>query len=224
MTAIRKTLVRKTTLRRKMTLRRLVVWLALTSGLGLAHAASAAPDSVGQYHVDNGTAVVRGSDGLTYLVSVELRATVGKPSQVAVATVKYKACKRNGSCGFTYTYSLTLAATQVTFADANTASVTTKLLGQPLRLQWSAKPGAPGSSISARADIPDAVAVGDPTSGGSADFTATLFGVQCGGDGTVVNEYGAFTSPTAGSSNGPSHAPAGFITKRGHKPGCQSSA
>jgi hypothetical protein len=138
--------------------------------------------------------------------------------------VSYKACKHNGSCGFTYSYSLTLTNSQVTFQDANTVSIATKLLGQPLRLHWAAHPTTPGSSFSFQADVPNTIAVGDPTSGGSADFTATFFGLSCGGNGSVTNEYGVFTSPAAGPSSGSSRVPAGFVTKRGHKPSCQSSA
>jgi hypothetical protein len=203
--------------------RRALLGAALGLGVALAPAAGANPATVGQHHDDVGTAVVRGSDGLTYQVSFELDATSGNPSQAAVATVKYKACKRNGSCGFTYSYVLSLSAAQVSFPDANTASVTTKLLGQPLRLHWSAHPATPASNFSFKADIPNTIAVGDPTSGGSADFTATFFGTSCGGNGTVTNEYGAFAAPEAGPTTASSRLPAGFVTKRGHKPSCQSS-
>ena len=207
-----------------MTTRRATLAAMLATGFVMAQAASATPDSVGQYHDDTGSAVIRGIDGLTYQVRFELQATAGNPSPGAVATVAYKACKRNGSCGFTYTYQLNLTDTQVAFPDANTATVTTKLLGQPLRLKWAAHPTTPAASFTVSANIPDTIAVGDPTSGGPSDFTATFFGVACGGQGEMTNEYGVFTSPAAGPSNGGSHVPAGFVTKHGHKPGCQSSA
>jgi hypothetical protein len=203
--------------------RRTLLGAALGLGIALAPAAGAAPSTVGQHHDDVGTAIVRGTDGLTYQVTFELEATSGNPSQAAVATVKYKACKRSGSCGFTYSYVLSLSPAQVSFPDANTASVTTKLLGQPLRLHWAAHPTTPAASISGKAEIPDTVAVGDPTSGGSADFTAAFFGTSCGGNGTVTNQYGAFAAPEAGPSTGGSRVPAGFVTKHGHKPSCQSS-
>lgn len=210
---------------RHTTLRRAAVGTAVVCGLAVAHAASATPDSVGQYHLDTGTAVVRGADGLTYQVAFELRATTGQPSQTSVLAVKYKACKRDGRCGFTYTYQLSLTSRQVSFPDANVASVTANLLGRPLRLHWSATPATTGgASVAVNAEIPDTIAVQDPSSGGSADFTAEFFGVHCGGPGTVVNDYGAFTAPSAGSSSGPTRLPAGFVAKRGHKAGCQSSA
>jgi hypothetical protein len=202
--------------------RRGTLLAGLAMCLAMAHAASAAPDTVGQRHDDTGSAVVSGSDGLTYQVSFELKATAGNPSQWAFVRVAYKACKRTGSCGFTYTYDLSLAANQVSFPDANTATVTTKLLGRPLTLRWSAHPATPAASFSVEANIPNTVAVGDPTSGGTADFTATFFGFSCGGRGEVSNAYGAFAAPAPESSSHNSRIPAGFATKHGHKPGCQS--
>lgn len=203
-------------------MQRWIIAAALGVGLVLAPGAGATPTTVGQHHDDTGSAVVRGTDGLTYQMTFELDATVGNPSQAAVATVKYRACKRTGSCGFTYSYVLSLSSSQVSFPDANTASVSAKLLGKPLTLHWSAHPGAP-SSFTVDGNVPDEVAVGDPTTGGSSDFTAAFFGMSCGGNGSMANEYGVFTSPTAGPSTGSSRLPAGFVTKRGHKPGCQSS-
>ena len=152
-----------------------MVAACLAMAPAMAHGAPAAPQTAGQHHDDTGSAVVRGTDGLTYQVTFELDATVGNPTQAAVVRVAYKACKRSGSCGFTYNYQLSLAANQVSFPDANTATVTTKLLGRPLSLRWAAKPTAPGSSFSFRYDD-SGVALGDPTSGGPADFTATFFG------------------------------------------------
>jgi hypothetical protein len=204
-------------------MQRWVVAAALGVGLVLAPGAGATPTTVGQHHEDVGSAVVRGADGLTYQMTFELEATVGNPSQAAVATVKYRACKHNGSCGFTYTYVLSLATGQVSFPDANTTSVSAKLLGKPLQLHWTAHPGALGSNYTLNANVPDTIAVGDPTSGGPSDFTATFFGTSCGGNGTMTNEYGVFTSPAAGPSTASPRLPAGFVVKRGHKPGCQSS-
>jgi len=204
--------------------RRWILAGALAAGCALAPGVSAAPSTVGQRHFDTGSAVIRGTDGLTYQMSFELDATSGNPSQGAVATVKYKACKRAGSCGFTYTYGLTLSAGQVSFPDANSASVTATLLGKPLRMSWVAHPGTPGSNFSARSDDNDPVAVLDPSSGGSADFTATFFGLSCGGNGEVTNEYGVFTTRVAEPSTGKSRLPTGLVAKRGHKPACQSSA
>lgn len=204
--------------------RRWILAGALAAGCALAPGVSAAPSTVGQHHVDTGSAVVRGTDGLTYQVSFELNATTGNPSQGAVATVKYKACKRTGSCGFTYTYGLTLSASQVSFPDANSATVTATLLGKPLHLSWVAHPSTPASSFSARSDEEATIAVRDPASGGSADFTATFFGMSCGGIGDVTNEYGVFSAPAASPTTGKSRVPAGFATKRGHKPACESSA
>lgn len=180
------------------------------------------PATVGQHHHDTASAVVRGTDGLTYQVTFALDATQGNPSSAAALSVKYKACKRTGSCGFTYTYGLTLSPAQLSLPDANSATVTATLLGKPLRLQWTAHPGMPGSSFSLRSAGDDLIAVYDPTSGGSADFAATFFGLSCGGNGEVLNEYGVFGAPVADSTTGKSRLPAGFVTKRGHKPGCQS--
>jgi len=204
--------------------RRWILAGALAAGCALAPGVSAAPSTVGQHHLDTGSAVVRGTDGLTYQVSFELEATSGNPSQGAVATVKYKACKRSGSCGFTYTYGLTLSASQVSFPSANSASVTATLLGKPLHLTWLANPSTPGSSFSARSDEEATIAVRDPASGGSAGFAATFFGFSCGGNGDVTNEYGVFNAPVAAATTGKSRVPAGFATKRGHKPACESSA
>src|SRR5437879_2623464 len=95
---------------RRMAMRRAVVAAAVAGGVAAAHAASATPDSYGQYHHDTGTAVVRGTDGLTYQVMFDLRVTTGQPSQAAVLSVKYKACRRNGSCGFTLAYQVALTS------------------------------------------------------------------------------------------------------------------
>lgn len=210
---------------------------SLAAGLALAPGAVAAPSpttpspttpgpttpsTVGQHHDDTGSAAVRGTDGLTYQVWFELDATTGNPSQGAVVTVQYKACKRSGSCGFTYTYGITLSAGQVSFPDANSASVAATLLGKPLHLQWTAHPSATAASVSVHSDDSDVVAVGDPSSGGAADFTATFFGMSCAGNGDVQNEYGVFSAPEAPSSSSSKRLPAGFGTKRGHKPACQS--
>ncbi|MDQ1699039.1 MAG: hypothetical protein QOG34_902 [Frankiaceae bacterium] len=202
--------------------RRWMLAAAVVAGIALAPAAVADPNSVGQRHKDSGSAIVRGTDGLTYQMSFELVATTGNPSQGAVITVRYKACKRSGSCGFTYTYELNLTSSQVSFPDANTASVTAKLLGLPLKLHWAA-PGSPTNPhFYFNSDGTDSVAVSDPTSGGSAEFSATFFGTSCGGNGEIDNAYGAFTAPTAGPTTGSSKLPKGFVTKRRSKPSCQS--
>lgn len=203
-------------------MRRSILAATLAAGVALAPGVWAAPSTVGQHHKDTGSAVVRGTDGLTYQVTFELDATAGNPSQGAVVSVQYKACKRSGSCGFTYTYGLALSAAQVSFPDANTAVVTATLLGKPLHLRWTAHPGSPGSSFSARSEGDDLVAVKDPASGGPADFAASFFGMSCGGNGEVFNEYGIFGTPVATETTGKSRLPAGFAAKRGHKPSCQS--
>jgi len=202
---------------------RWILAATIGAGLVLAPGAGATPSTVGQYHDDTGSAVVRGTDGLTYQMTFRLQATAGNPSQAAVATVSYRACTRAGKCGFTYTYSLGLSAGQASFPDANTAVVSAKLLGKPLQLHWTAHPAALGTNFSGSADVPNSVAVGDPTSGGPSAFTATFLGTSCGGNGTMTNSYGVFSSPQSGATTGSSRIPAGFVTKRGHKPGCQSS-
>ena len=202
---------------------RWILAATLGAGLVLAPAAGATPSTVGQYHKDTGSAVVRGTDGLTYQMTFVLEATAGNPSQAAVATASYRTCNRAGKCGFTFTYSLDLAASQVSFPDANTAVVSAKLLGKPLQLRWSAHPATVGNSFTVNANVPDTLSVGDPTSGGPSTFTASFLGTSCGGNGSMTNEYGVFSSPQSGPSTGSSRIPAGFVTKRGHKPGCQSS-
>jgi hypothetical protein len=189
------------------------------AGVDTAHAA---PSSVGQFHEDTGTVVIRGSDGVNYQVGFRLQASSGAPSQSAVLEVSYRGCARNGRCGFNYKYQRALTASQVSFADANHAAVTTTFAGLPLRLSWTASPDAKSTSEEIHGDPPDSVTVSDPTSGGSAEVSATVFGLTCTGSGMVVNRVGASSGPSAGGPPAPTRAPSAFRAAHHRRPGCQS--
>ena len=209
-------------LRVRINRRRLLVGASIVAAAAGMLPASANPNAVGQYHDDVGSIVVRGIDGLTYQVSFELRASTGQPTQSAVLGVSYQGCKRSGKCGYTYSYQVQLPASAFSAPSANVASVTTTFAGSRVAISWTATPSTTSPSINGTVEVLDNVLVSDPTSGGPAKLTATIFGITCGGSGTVSNYLGVFTAPTAGGPPAPAATPKQFKASKGHRPSCQS--
>lgn len=182
--------------------------------------AGAAPSTVGTAHDDTGSFVIRGTDGLSYDFTVEVKSTQSETGSGggATATITYKGCKKNGKCGFTYSYGLALPASAYGFPDKNSATLTTTLLGKPLHVTWTS---SGQNNYNGVIDNDDAY-FSDPTSGGVGTVTVQIFGIKCAGGGNVENYYGAFANPAGARTTGPSKVPAAFIATKKAKPACQS--